>query len=337
MWPAVSCFSDQSEQGTLPAQEWDPSAEKSVGRGGRTAWPTCPGCRTLVNAALMLEVRYKIDGTEHRFGCTGAYSVGDPIVLSDSSSDITFGQDWYQDGYGRARIFGESEFHALRAGLESTIGEIVSRSIGRAVDGFTLAKYHRFIGGDEEHLRVVRRTRDLFAGDFGFPVLDVVAKFESILGYGLCTRDPRTDEEMHIIVRINRPGSADYNPPHKDIYEHFDGEYGGTSYLPAFMNFWIPVCGVDAKTSLPLVPGSHLLPEDQIERTSSGAVLNGREYHVRAVKSWAGRNDLTRPEVGYGEALMFSGHLIHGLAINCAEDVTRVSLEFRLFRAPRRD
>jgi ectoine hydroxylase-related dioxygenase (phytanoyl-CoA dioxygenase family) len=133
---------------------------------------------------------------------------------------------------------------------------------------------------------------------------------------------------MHIIVRINRPHSNDYNPPHKDIYEGVDGE----NYIPLFINFWIPICGVTEKSSLPISPASHLIPENQILRTFDGAVVAGNKYRVRMVKEWAGKNTLERAKVTDGQVLVFSSHLIHGLAINEEQDLTRVALEFRLFK-----
>jgi ectoine hydroxylase-related dioxygenase (phytanoyl-CoA dioxygenase family) len=49
-------------------------------------------------------------------------------------------------------------------------------------------------------------------------------------------------------------------------------------------------------------------------------------------KSWDKKNELERSTVGYGQALIFSPHLIHGLALNLEENKTRVALEFRLFK-----
>jgi ectoine hydroxylase-related dioxygenase (phytanoyl-CoA dioxygenase family) len=156
----------------------------------------------------------------------------------------------------------------------------------------------------------------------------MIPKFEEMVGFGLTDVEPQTKEKMHIIVRINRPGSMDFNPPHKDIYEGWDKN----GRVPQFVNLWIPICGVTSKSSLPVVPRSHHLTEDKILRTFEGAVVEGNKYRVKAVVEWDGKNDLIRPEVKYGEVLLFSGHLIHGLAKNELEDQTRIALEFRLFK-----
>jgi ectoine hydroxylase-related dioxygenase (phytanoyl-CoA dioxygenase family) len=51
------------------------------------------------------------------------------------------------------------------------------------------------------------------------------------------------------------------------------------------------------------------------------------------IKEWGGSHALERADVKDGEVLFFSSHLIHGMAINSEEDLTRVALEFRLFKS----
>jgi hypothetical protein len=197
------------------------------------------------------------------------------------------------------------------------------------VENFELNKYHKCITSNEDHFKIVSKTRDLFPEDFNFPLDEIISKFEKILGFGLTDTNPYLNKQLHIIIRINRPHSTDYNPPHKDIYEGVDRE---DSYIPQFINLWIPICGVTDNSSLPMAPSSHLLPESKILRTFEGGVISGNKYRVRMIKEWGGSNELTRAKVGYGEVLFFSLHLVHGLAINEEEDETRVSLEFRLFK-----
>ena len=82
------------------------------------------------------------------------------------------------------------------------------------------------------------------------------------------------------------------------------------------------------------MPQSHKINESEILRTHDGGVMQGNRYRVRMIKSWAGQNTLTRSQVKYGQVLIFSSHLIHGLGINDYEDQTRIALEFRLFKKP---
>jgi hypothetical protein len=259
-------------------------------------------------------------------GGSPAFSFGAAQTLSEPGTDATYFQKWYRDGFCVVRFIDDAGFESLREGVSRSVSRIVA-SLGIDVTGFELQRYHRYVCDDETHHRVVRLTRDLFPPDFNFPVSAITERFERLLGFGLTDIDPHTGEQLHIIVRINRPGSTDYNPPHKDIYEDWDSK----GVIPKLVNFWIPVCGVSAQSALPVAPSSHLLPEDRIYRTVEGGVVAGKSYRVRSILHWDGKNRLQRPRVGDGEVLVFSPHLVHGCAINVQPDTTRVALELRLF------
>ena len=100
------------------------------------------------------------------------------------------------------------------------------------------------------------------------------------------------------------PKSGGFNPAHKDIYEDYDlhGE------IPKMVNAWIPICGVNYKTGLPIVEGSHLYPESKIIRTKCGAKIEGNQYSVNCIKSWEGKNELKLISPKEGELLIFSSH-----------------------------
>ena len=97
------------------------------------------------------------------------------------------------------------------------------------------------------------------------------------------------------------------------------------------INVWVPLIGVTDKNMLPIVPKSHLLPESKVMRTKAGATVNGIKYSVNSIKSWDDSSSLTKIPLEKDEILIFSSHLIHGLAMNYEEDITRVSFEFRLY------
>lgn len=300
------------------------------------------------------QLTYVIDGQDVTVSVAGSpgFQPGPAQILSGPGRDATFGQGWYDQGYASFAFADAPEFAQIRQGISAAIGRIVAQELGPELSpdlspetdqdaaegagyadqppppGFDLESYHHHVRRDADHARVVARTRDLFPADFGFPIQAIIPKLERFLGFGLSDIDPDSGERVHIIIRINRPGSQDYNPPHKDIYEGVDGP----GYIPQFINFWIPICGLTPKTMLPLAPGSHLLPEDQIIRTVTGGVVAGKTYRVRMVQSWGGQTQMIRPAIGYGDALVFSSHLVHGLALNSETDLTRAALEFRLFR-----
>ncbi len=54
--------------------------------------------------------------------------------------------------------------------------------------------------------------------------MELTNRLSKILGFNLTDLNPGDQKKVHIIVRINRPKSNDYNPPHKDIYELVDNE-----------------------------------------------------------------------------------------------------------------
>ncbi len=271
-----------------------------------------------------------IDNIEREFSIENSplFRYGNEERLSSHSTDITYNQPWYNEGYEEFDFLEQDEFSALKNGLELSIKHIVEQECSSNLDGFCLEKYHHYVKDDKEHFKVVSRTRDLFSDDFSFPIKNLIPRLGTILGFPLTDKDPRTKRQLHIIVRINRPESNDYNPPHKDIYEGVDK----FSYIPLFVNFWIPIAGANQKSNLPIAPKSHLIAENQILRTFDGGVLQGNKYRVRMIKSWGGENSLVRSKVKYGQVLIFSSHLIHGLGINDNKDQTRIALEFRLFK-----
>lgn len=255
------------------------------------------------------------------------FSLGPQLVLSNEETDITHKFDWYNEGFTVKKFLSDDEFKFVKYGIEDSIKKIVNNTLGVDISNFSLEKYHEFVKDDNDHFKIVSQTRDLFTKDFLFDIDYLIPKLENVLNIKITDYDEVNDYKAHIIVRINRPHSSDFNPPHKDMYEHYDGE----KYIPKFVNFWIPVCGVSKDSVLPICPKSHLIPESEILRTTHGSNVNNNKYRVRLIKSWGGSNQLVKPTVNYSEVLIFSSHLVHGLSMNEQNDITRVALEFRLY------
>lgn len=274
---------------------------------------------------------FEINGKKYAVSIDGSpeFNFGENAVLAGPNTDIVYHLPWYKEGYVAQDFMSKEEFASLKSGLTESVKKIITKELGIDTAGFTLEKYHHFVKENQDHYKVVGRTRDLFPGDFNFPIEAIIPKFEELLGFSLSDVDPKSGEKLHIIVRINRPQSNDYNPPHKDIYEEFDQN----NYIPPFVNLWIPIAGVTENSSLPVVPESHQIPESEILRTFDGGVVQGNAYRVRMIREWAGSHKLKRAEVKDGQVLFFSSHLIHGLAVNEEQDLSRVALEFRLFKA----
>jgi len=273
---------------------------------------------------------YYIDNISYEVALddTQEYITGSNVVLSNEKSDVTYSQDWYNQGYTIQQFLNDKEFIEVKQGVTQCIKNLIEDTLNIQIFDFKLEDYHNIITNSDDHYKIVSKTRDLFPKDFSFSIDEIIPRFEDILNFSLTDIDPNSGWKAHIILRINRPYSNDYNPPHKDIYEHYDGE----SYIPKFINFWVPICGVTQKSMLPISPKTHKLPENLILRTNVGSYIGENKYRVRAIKEWDGKVNLYRYPIKYGQVLIFSPHLIHGLAINREPNTTRVSLEFRLYK-----
>ena len=180
--------------------------------------------------------------------------------------------------------------------------------------------YHRQVD-EAGHLATIEKTRELRFRDLAIAPQPMIEGFAAALGVRLSPNVPVLGHD-HVILRLNRPGSSDYNPPHRD---------GALAIWANTLNVWIPITGVDGRTSLPVVPGSHRIAESECWQTEpGGAAIGGRPYRVPAI-AWlrAGPLQMVRAAVSFGQALLFTPYLIHGLAVN-RSDHTRIALELRL-------
>lgn len=277
-----------------------------------------------------MKIKYEIDGVLKKFSVPleNKFYQGNDVVLSNKNTDSTYEQPWYNLGYTVKKVFSKTEFSFIKENIKNTLKKTLKNQ-GISVNNFELENYHRYIKNNEDHYKVVSKTSDLFDNDFDNSIVNLHDNLSKILGLKLSSVNPKNGKVLHIIVRIVRPFSLDYNPPHKDMYESIDRELEP----PSIVNFWIPICGLSNKTSLPLVPKSHLINEKEIYRTRTGGVFNNQNYRVRLIKKWGENNRMIRPKMNYGDTLIFSSYLIHGLGTNEQDDITRMSLEFRLFEA----
>jgi hypothetical protein len=255
------------------------------------------------------------------------FKYGKNEILSSEKMDICFCQPWYKKGFTIMPLLNEKEHSAIKISAENKVYEIIKSKRGSSKQ-FTLENYHHFIRKEIDHLNVVKITRDLFPEDFSFSSDILISRIGKLVNLNLTDIDPDTNERTHIIIRINRPQSEDFNPPHKDIYEGYDQQ----KRLPKMINVWIPICGVTSLSTIALVPKSHLINENKILRSFIGGKINKKEFRVRNILSWDGEKKLRRIYVPTGSALLFTPHLIHGLALNNQENTTRVSLEYRLYK-----
>ena len=79
----------------------------------------------------------------------------------------------------------------MKTGLITSVKKIISDELGIDTEGFTLEKYHHFVNDNQDHYKVVSRTRDFFSVDFNFPIEEMILMFEKILGFSLTDIDPK--------------------------------------------------------------------------------------------------------------------------------------------------
>lgn len=256
---------------------------------------------------------------------------GNKECLSKKGEDITKNTSWFTKGY---KVFDYSSilsYEKLIKSLTYSVKNIIRDNFHEInLDNFNLENYHKFISV-EQHLKIDKNLKRLYPKDFGFDNELIVNFIGKILGVPLSYKSKFKDLEHWIILRISLPestGVKGFNPAHKDIYEDYDQ----LNIIPRMVNAWIPICGVNNKTGLAIVPGSHLLEEEKIVRTKAGSIIENQIYSVNCIKSWNNSNsmELISPKPGF--MLLFSSHLIHGLGINNNLDKTRISLEFRLHK-----
>ena len=274
-----------------------------------------------------MKLLYKVDGIETPINVDDATSFffGSPDLLYKEFHDITSNFDWHHQGYSIQKCEKYFDANTVSKSIERLLFKLVEPFNNADMSLFKIEKYHRFVT-DAQHLQVINQTRQLTPTDLGFPAEEFLSKVSDEFGIRLNWNNGGPYDPK-IIVRINKPNSTNFNPPHKDIYQ----VYEMTGSIPPMVNIWVPICGVGGRTGLPVAAGSHLLPENLILRSEIGAKMFGQKYNVNCIESWGGDNELQTLVPNSGEMIMFSSHLIHGLAQNFNDDVTRISLEFRLF------
>lgn len=267
----------------------------------------------------------RINQQDVTYDVQGEAGLTDGRVLLAAEEDLTAGTTWAADGYTVASFLPPAEQATLREGLAQLVRRALAEA-GRPVPAdFDVAHYHRVVGTDRDlHLAVVGRTKEYQQAE----ALPLPASLLAQRVAELCGRPVRTlnpwDGERFFHLRIIRPGQADHNPLHRDVW------------LPDYhncLNIYVPVAGSTAQSSLTLVPGSHHWPENRTLRTAGGAVSNGVAFTVPGVLGSAAPLHLIRPNPGVGEVLLFSPYLLHGGAVNLNEDETRISLEMRFWAA----
>lgn len=263
-----------------------------------------------------------IDNKPFSFQVEGDFHWGKPINTFIKRNNVISRTKWINPGYTIVKNFFDSknEFLILQNEVKKNIMKLMRiNNIEFNDKQFKLENYHKMIKDDQHH-QIIKYTRNLTAKDFELDINKLLSRAEDTLKYKL---SPYIKElkKVHIQIRIIRPNFLDINPPHKDGY---------LDYYKDIINIWLPIAGCNKETSLPLLPGSHLWPENELFKTNiKSAKINGLTYQVPCIlKTLNGKLRMIRPDPEEGDAIFFTPFLIHGAGFNNSCD-TRFGMELR--------
>lgn len=267
-------------------------------------------------------MEYIVNNRLIHYEAEGEKAWGADDVLLHHALDLTEQTSWSDEGFTIAKLFENNTYDQF---IQATRILLLNlwRDAGLPVeDDFQISNYHSLISHYTNHLKAIEKTKQLSTRDFPIPITQIEERISSICHVPLIAKNP-FDNQTIFHFRIIRPSQYDNNPLHRDVWlEDYDN----------CINLYIPIAGSNSQSSLILIPGSHQWPESRIERTISGAVINGVKFNVPAVTSISGDYHIQRPSPTDNHVLIFSPYLIHGGAVNLNTDITRISIELRLWR-----
>lgn len=267
-------------------------------------------------------MEYFVNGVRLKYDVTGSRSWGSDIVLLDQAIDLSVRTGWHDRGFTIESLFTPEHYSLFIEQCHALLIRLWSEAGLNLRHDFQPDRYHTVVTDLAAHLRAVEKTKLLGVGKFPILVKEIEQRVSEICNVPLVARNP-FDNQAVFHFRVIRPMQADNNPLHRDVWlEDYDD----------CINIYIPIAGSNEQSSLILLPGSHLWPESRIEKTNAGAEINGIKFNVPAVTEIRGSYVAERPDPKVNQILVFSPYLIHGGAVNSNKDLTRISIEMRLWR-----
>jgi len=267
-------------------------------------------------------MKYTINKSDLQYSADGKTFRGDDSVLLNSAIDLTANTVWTKEGFSIEKLFSQSDFETFKVNTKSLLLKCW-RDAGLSLsDDLSLDQYHQLVHTRDEHLMAIEKTKLLTAHSFPIDIVTLEKRISEICQEELIVKNPY-DNQSIFHFRVIRPQQPDNNPLHRDVWLE--------DYKDC-INLYIPICGSNDLSSLIIIPESHHWPESQIERTLEGAHIGSSKYNVPAVTQLDSGAKFVRPNPKENEVLVFSPYLIHGGSANLNKDVTRISIEVRLWR-----
>jgi hypothetical protein len=267
-------------------------------------------------------MKYKVNNADLQYSTDGKTSRGDDRVLLQTAIDLTAKTPWTKQGFTVETLFDELQYQILKTNTKSLLLKSWSDAGFSFSEGFSLEQYHRLVKTKEGHLKAVGKTKLLSTDSFPIDIRLLEKRISEICNEVLIVKNPY-DGQSIFHFRVIRPHQPDNNPLHRDVW---------LDDYKDCLNVYIPVCGSNDKSSLIIIPRSHHWPESKIERTCDGAKIGEVKYNVPAVTKLDSDAEFVRPNPKENEVLIFSPYLLHGGSANLNDDITRISIEVRLWR-----
>jgi hypothetical protein len=267
-------------------------------------------------------MKYTVNNKTISYDAHGENVRGENTILLHGAVDLTAKTTWAETGFSIEKLFPSNTYTAFANATHQLLSDLWRGAGLKVPDNFPLDQYHTFASGPDQHQACIDKTRLLSIDDFPLGAYALENRISEICKVPLIAKNPY-DGQSIFHFRVIRPNSTDNNPLHRDVWlEDFDN----------CINLYIPVAGSNEHSSLIIMPGSHRWPESRIERTKTGAVINGVKFNVPAITSINGQYAVVRPDPAENEVLVFSPYLIHGGSVNLNTDKTRISIEMRMWR-----
>lgn len=270
-------------------------------------------------------IAFDVEDKRISFEVEGETAFGEDLVLLDGEDDLLSASPFENSGYSVEKFLSPDLNQKIREEIKKIIFNRINeiKKINLGLEEFRLENYHKYLS-NEEHYQVVEPFRAWLDAHYLPIAIELIEeRISEILRTKVSTYVPHYHRKT-FAIRIVRPNSDDFNPPHRDPW---------LDILKNSVNSYFPIAGSSKDSSLPIMPRSHRWRESEIERTIKGAKINGREYTVPSVISSSHQIQMIRPNPQENEFLVFTPYLIHGGGANFQTDITRVSLEMRYWRA----
>lgn len=272
-----------------------------------------------------LKTSYKIDNKRYVFPCNAHTFKGKNEVLINKGVNLLDNTNFNKFGYKVVNFKNFFSHSSLKNYISSYIKKIIEKELNFKIRKFDLKNYHKYVD-QKTHFKILKKLSKGIKFSNLFSRSKIEKFMSHILNKNVSTLNKRYRKKINpnvFFVRIIRPTKYDFNPPHRDVY--FD------MYRSA-INIYIPISGSNKKSSLPIFPGSHIMNESSIERTSLNSSFNNFKFSVPIILKTSPALKLIRPNPKNNQLMIFSSYLIHGGAKNENKNITRVSVELRFWR-----